>query len=254
MIEQKHLLANQTPPTVEQRESSIVTFVEREFSTATGIMIVGSTTHSQLGPDSDYDFSVIHDNYRNLLRNSILLREGEYRNIGDPSKFDILAVKTTVEETKVGVQIITREAFDRVCSLQDGNLSVFRPKPWDEYDYGRNSSGQEIAVRPRADQLPTGGYRLFLPITTEYDGQIFTGVHVHMFLTNPRIIRDQSGEIARRLDDLWVNFLALLESRTDESNGVSLAHALTSLWKSEQFNSATIQHVGRKIKQYQEIK
>lgn len=240
--------------TGDQRERDIITFVEKEFPTVIGIMIVGSAAHSQLGPDSDYDFSVVHDNYKKLLSNSTLLQEGEYRNIGDPSEFDILAVKTTVEETEVGVQIITREAFDRVCSLQDGNLSVFRPKPWDEYDYGRSSSGQEIAVRPRADQLPTGGCRLFLPITTEYNGQVFTGVHVHMFLANPRVIRDQSGEIARRLDDLWVNFLALLESHINEPNGVSLAYALTSLWKSEQFNSATIQHVEREIKQYQETK
>ena len=203
------LWASRTIENPNDHLAEIVGFVETEFPTATGIMVVGSATSASKTAHSDYDISVIHDDYASLYSNSSLLRTPPYGLITDPSGFDIIALKIELFAQKTGIQIMTRDALTKVCDYGDGYLKVLRHQPWDEYDHSRNAYGDEISVRPRADVFTNGVNRIHLPITVHYEETVYTGVHTHMFLTNPLIIRDYDV-IATELDRLWHNYLTTL--------------------------------------------
>lgn len=230
----------------EDHLSEIVGFVETEFPSATGIMLVGSVASSSKEAHSDYDISIVHDDYTLLYANSALLQQPPYSLITDPSDFDVIALKVELSAQKAGIQIITRSALTRVCDYSEGYLIVLRHQPWDEYDFSRNAYGNEIGVRPRSDVFENGVTRMYLPITIEHEATIYTGVHTHMFLTNPLVIRDHDA-ISTELDRLWHNYLAMLARHHTEPN---VEDVMRSLWKSERFNSETIRHIERKLEAY----
>lgn len=215
----------------------VIKTVEAEFPRAKGILLVGSAANSQRRADSDFDFTVIHDTHETAIQHSKYLQQPPYANINNYSEFDILAMKTKILGTEVGIHNFTLDAFKRVCSLSGDDLRVFRPNPWDEYDYGTNIFGDTVAVRPRADLLPHGGHRLFLPIMIKYDGQEYTGVHVHMFLTNPNILRDSEEVIDINVANLWTNYLMLSKKYLPNIN---LEQLMKNLWKSHTFNDRTV--------------
>ena len=228
-------------------DKSVLSFVETQFPTAIGIILVGSAvqTGRKSNSDSDYDFSIIHNDPELLRSTSPLLHESPY-SYQELSEFDVFAIKTLHNQQKIGAQLISLEAIKRVCDYGGGYLRVLRHQGWDDYDEGKNALGEIISVRPQTDLLPDGGVRIHLPITTEYKGMKYTGVHTHMFLANPLIIKDIAN-IDEDLSRLWDNYLKHLSGFFPNLDIVSV---LNSLWKGDQFNAHAIEYVNKQIQRF----
>lgn len=228
----------------EAKTTEIITLVQKEFEEASGILLVGSSANGKRRPGSDYDFTVIHRDLGSLSRTAPFLNDVAIEN---SEMYDIYALKSVMSDREVGVHIMHEDVFHSICEMNVGEISVFRHKPWDEYDYGKSVQGRQIAVRPRADELPTGGYRMFLPTMIEFGEEVFTGVHAHMFLTNPKVIKDDDGSISTHISSLWTRYLTLMEQQVGY---VSFDQVMGSLWKSESFNQQTLFHIGRQVERY----
>lgn len=226
-------------------DKSVLSFVETQFPTAIGIILVGSVVQTGRESKSDYDFSIIYNDPELLRSTSPLFHESPYSH-QELSEFDIFAIKTLYNQQKIGAQLISLEAIRRVCDYGGGYLRVLRYQGWDDYDKGKNAFGEIISVRPQTDLLPDGGVRIHLPITTEYKRMKYTGVHTHMFLANPLIIKDVVN-IDEDLSRLWNNYLKYLLQFLPN---LDIDSVLNSLWKGDQFNTYAIEYVSRQIQRF----